>query len=391
MRSVMELEIVAKKQDRLKREMAGISRGILDIAKSTDLSVNKLNGLGGISEIIKTLNVDLRLTDGLLPSIAEHAADGSNAMELLKNTGLSMSPIIADEFAGLDGMASSMSVSGLTGDGSIGEVFGSTTISDELAKQNEDWVAEFGNAVSVFSSSVAGLQNAGAVSKGVGTTQLPQAQTASISAPEVQTISTGLKSMTKDATTAGNAAKTLQGAYAETFQGIGAIIAGTEKATGEIWNDTLKSIGISTINFIEAELLAGTAMTFIKAIMSQGATLTTDAAWNALAVAALEGARGAISSMAVGTTNVPSDMLAQIHQGEILIPKSFAQGIRQGDISISGGHKQATAPNRDDGFYQNAGRTNEVIIAGDRRQRIGRHSVLSAGRGWRTVANADIV
>lgn len=45
---------------------------------------------------------------------------------------------------------------------------------------------------------------------------------------------------------------------------------------------------------------------------------------------------GSISaqSFAVGTTNVPQDQLANIHQGEMIIPKSFAEGIRSGEVSL---------------------------------------------------------
>lgn len=41
-----------------------------------------------------------------------------------------------------------------------------------------------------------------------------------------------------------------------------------------------------------------------------------------------------INSFAVGTPNVPRDMLAQIHQGEIITPKTYSEGIRNGDLMM---------------------------------------------------------
>lgn len=62
-----------------------------------------------------------------------------------------------------------------------------------------------------------------------------------------------------------------------------------------------------------------------------------------LAMATLVGATGALQiatiaaqSFAVGTPNVPSDMMAQVHQGETIIPATFADSIRRGELSLSG-------------------------------------------------------
>ncbi len=62
-----------------------------------------------------------------------------------------------------------------------------------------------------------------------------------------------------------------------------------------------------------------------------------------LGMAALVAATGAIQiatiasqSFAVGTGNVPSDMTAQIHAGETIVPATFADAIRQGELSLSG-------------------------------------------------------
>lgn len=43
-----------------------------------------------------------------------------------------------------------------------------------------------------------------------------------------------------------------------------------------------------------------------------------------------------LPSYAVGAVDVSRDHIAEIHQGELIIPKTFADGIRDGDISIGG-------------------------------------------------------
>ena len=42
----------------------------------------------------------------------------------------------------------------------------------------------------------------------------------------------------------------------------------------------------------------------------------------------------ALPSFAVGTSNVTSDMIANIHKGEMIVPATFSEGIRSGDVSI---------------------------------------------------------
>jgi hypothetical protein len=61
-------------------------------------------------------------------------------------------------------------------------------------------------------------------------------------------------------------------------------------------------------------------------------------------LAGIEAAAGAIQiatiasqKFAVGTPNVPQDMFAQVHKGETIVPATFAEAIRKGDLSLSGG------------------------------------------------------
>ena len=45
---------------------------------------------------------------------------------------------------------------------------------------------------------------------------------------------------------------------------------------------------------------------------------------------------GSRPTYAVGTPNIPFDQLAMVHKGESIIPKTFAEGIRSGDLTLSG-------------------------------------------------------
>lgn len=62
-----------------------------------------------------------------------------------------------------------------------------------------------------------------------------------------------------------------------------------------------------------------------------------------LAVGALVAAAGAVQigtiasqSFAVGTPKIPHDMTAQVHKNEMIIPATFSDAIRSGDLSLSG-------------------------------------------------------
>jgi hypothetical protein len=80
-----------------------------------------------------------------------------------------------------------------------------------------------------------------------------------------------------------------------------------------------------------------------------------------IAVAALVGAMGAVQiatiagqSFAVGTPEIPRDMNARVHQGEMIVPATFSEAIRSGELSLSGGGGQA----------QGSGITNVFDFAG---------------------------
>ena len=51
-------------------------------------------------------------------------------------------------------------------------------------------------------------------------------------------------------------------------------------------------------------------------------------------IAELEAKKAKLPSYAVGTPNVPNDMLANIHKGETIIPTTFSEGLRRGDLML---------------------------------------------------------
>lgn len=50
-----------------------------------------------------------------------------------------------------------------------------------------------------------------------------------------------------------------------------------------------------------------------------------------------------MASFAVGTPRIPEDMIAQIHKDEMIIPATFAQAIRSGELALSGGNRGGEA------------------------------------------------
>ena len=48
----------------------------------------------------------------------------------------------------------------------------------------------------------------------------------------------------------------------------------------------------------------------------------------------------------VGTSYLPADQLAMVHQGEIIVPRTFSDGIRSGELTLSrsSDNRQSASP-----------------------------------------------
>jgi hypothetical protein len=72
----------------------------------------------------------------------------------------------------------------------------------------------------------------------------------------------------------------------------------------------------------------------MKAGWPQNIVLMAGAAAQGAAVIA--DVQSVAASFAVGTPTVPQDMVAQIHKGETIVPATFAEGIRRGEMTLGG-------------------------------------------------------
>ena len=72
-----------------------------------------------------------------------------------------------------------------------------------------------------------------------------------------------------------------------------------------------------------------------------------------------------LPSFAVGTTSVPRDMIAQIHQGEAILPKTFNEGIQSGSLTLGNNQDIILAINnlsvRMDGIAATSKATSDIL------------------------------
>jgi hypothetical protein len=90
------------------------------------------------------------------------------------------------------------------------------------------------------------------------------------------------------------------------------------------------------IDYVQGLIFAAEAAAAARASATFLTSLIADAPLLAAAYAGLEIARGFINSFAVGSFNVPSDQLAKVHQGEIIVPRTMSESIRRGDAALVG-------------------------------------------------------
>lgn len=139
----------------------------------------------------------------------------------------------------------------------------------------------------------------------------------------------GIKELEAQAERAKKAYEIIGEAASAAGQLIGAGLVGADVG----FKETLKPILTALIGFVQAEFLAAQAAMAIKALFTSGVSLTTDAAFAAVAYGALEIAKGAVNSFDKGIDYVPYDQLAYIHEGERVLTKDENKDF------MSGGNK----------------------------------------------------
>jgi hypothetical protein len=128
--------------------------------------------------------------------------------------------------------------------------------------------------------------------------------------------------------------------YADTFMGLLKVYKGNVLAAmGEL------IIGIIEQKVVEVGVVAAAeiAKTALYAPLTLGASLLANGPIllaAAAGVAALEAIKGSIRSTYsydVGSPFVPRDQMAMVHQGEIIVPRTFSDAIRSGEMSLGNG------------------------------------------------------
>jgi TP901 family phage tail tape measure protein len=96
--------------------------------------------------------------------------------------------------------------------------------------------------------------------------------------------------------------------------------------------NALKKILITLIDFLEKEVLIATVSAILKTVFGDFTGLIL----LGTGIALLEATKAAVNSFDVGTSNIPSDQLAKVHRGEMIIPDDFSSAIRRGDLALIG-------------------------------------------------------
>ncbi len=120
-----------------------------------------------------------------------------------------------------------------------------------------------------------------------------------------------------------------------------------EKKTFESRLGSLSDFTGQTLGILRQAGVQNKALELANAVVQQGGAIMK--AWNSApfpanlpAVAVTTAQTGLIlsgiasQSFRHGTADLPNDMVAQVHRGEIIVPKTFSDAIRQGDLTLGG-------------------------------------------------------
>jgi len=124
------------------------------------------------------------------------------------------------------------------------------------------------------------------------------------------------------------------------------------------------AIATATVDTYKAANAAYSAMAGIPIV---GPALGAAAAAAAIATGLMNVGKIVGVQFAVGTPNVTQDMLATVHAGEIIVPKTFAEGIRDGDLMIGNTDNlfEETKNTRTNYYYQITQNFNGDVLSDD--------------------------
>lgn len=110
------------------------------------------------------------------------------------------------------------------------------------------------------------------------------------------------------------------------------------------------AIATATVDTYKAANAAYSAMAGIPIV---GPALGAAAAAAAIATGLMNVGKIVGVQFAVGTPNIPQDMVATVHRGEMVVPKTFAEGLRDGDLMLG---------NTENLFNETKNSAQEVIV-----------------------------
>jgi len=153
-------------------------------------------------------------------------------------------------------------------------------------------------------------------------------------------------------TTTSNASDTVLATLASSLQTITALaptIASLQSAINTTQQQAAQSKTSGSYESPSAQMATdGQLNQYRNALNSQSAQYQAAlAAYNAALIAATNMGLdvSGYKTFAVGTANVPSDMTAQIHKGEGIIPSTFMDSIRSGELTLSSGKNGGSGQN----------------------------------------------
>jgi hypothetical protein len=103
------------------------------------------------------------------------------------------------------------------------------------------------------------------------------------------------------------------------------------------WKNQRNQAIINTITASLAAFTSAMSLPFPANVIVGAATATAATAFGIAQTVAISKNKPQPPSFEVGAVDIPSDTMAQVHEGEMIVPKTFAESVREGEVGIVGG------------------------------------------------------